>query len=71
MRLDNERESENVEDRRGSGGGFPIGGRNIGIGTIVFALVALYFGVDPSLVMNHWSRHEPECASRGATYSAG
>ncbi len=50
MRLDDERESSNVEDRRGSGGG--IGGKGIGIGTIVIALVAMYFGVDPALVMN-------------------
>lgn len=52
MRLDDERESSNVEDRRGSGGGMRIGGKSIGIGTIVMALVAMYFGVDPSLVMN-------------------
>ncbi len=51
MRLDDERESSNVEDRRGSGG-FPIGGRSIGIGTIALALVAMYFGVDPSVVLN-------------------
>ena len=48
MRLDNEQESSNVEDRRGGG----VGGRSIGVGTIVLALVAMYFGVDPSLVMN-------------------
>ena len=53
MRLDDEQESSNVEDRRGSGGGgFPIGGRHIGIGTIALALVAMYFGVDPSVVLN-------------------
>jgi uncharacterized protein len=52
MRLDDQEESSNVEDRRGSGGGFPIGGKGIGIGTIALALVAMYFGVDPSLVMN-------------------
>jgi len=51
MRLDNERESSNVEDRRG-GGGLPIGGKGIGVGTIVLALVAMYFGVDPSVVLN-------------------
>lgn len=51
MRLDDERESSNVEDRRGSGGGMRMGG-GIGIGTIALALVAMYFGVDPSLVMN-------------------
>ena len=50
MRLDNERESDNVEDRRGSG--LPIGGKGIGIGTIALALVAMYFGVDPSVVLN-------------------
>lgn len=51
MRLDNERESSNVEDRRGSG--MP-GGRagGIGLGTIALALVAMYFGVDPSVVLN-------------------
>jgi uncharacterized protein len=52
MRLDDQQESSNVEDRRGSGGGMGIGGKSIGIGTIVMALVAMYFGVDPSLVMN-------------------
>ncbi len=51
MRLDDERESSNVEDRRGSGG-MRMGGKSIGVGTIVMALVAMYFGVDPSLVMN-------------------
>lgn len=51
MRLDDGRESDNVEDRRG-GGGIPGGGRSIGIGTIVLALVAMYFGVDPSVVLN-------------------
>lgn len=53
MRLDDQQESSNVEDRRSSGGGGGgFGGKGIGIGTIVMALVAMYFGVDPSLVMN-------------------
>ncbi|MBR0567885.1 zinc metallopeptidase [Azoarcus sp. L1K30] len=54
MRLDNGRESSNIEDRRGEGGprrGLGGGGR-IGIGTIVLVLVAMYFGVDPSIVLN-------------------
>lgn len=50
MRLDDQQQSNNVEDRRGSGGG--IGGKGIGVGTIVLALVAMYFGVDPSVVLN-------------------
>ncbi|MBC7786875.1 MAG: neutral zinc metallopeptidase [Methylophilaceae bacterium] len=52
MRLDDERESSNVEDRRSSGGGGFIGGKSIGIGTIALALVAMYFGVDPNVVLN-------------------
>ncbi|MDP1765844.1 MAG: neutral zinc metallopeptidase [Methylotenera sp.] len=52
MRLDDERESSNVEDRRGSGGKMPIGGRSIGLGTIAIALLAMYFGIDPSVVLN-------------------
>ena len=51
MRLDDERESSNVEDRRG-GRGLPIGGKGIGLGTIALALVAMYFGVDPAVVLN-------------------
>ncbi len=50
MRLDDQQESTNVEDRRGSG--YSVGGRGIGIGTIVLALVAMYFGVDPRMVLN-------------------
>jgi predicted metalloprotease len=52
MRFDHGRESDNVEDRRGAGfGGLPIGGRGIGIGTVVLALVAWYFGIDPTVVL--------------------
>lgn len=50
MRLDNQEESSNVEDRRSGGGG--IGSKGIGVGTIVLALVAMYFGVDPAVVLN-------------------
>ncbi|MDP2795509.1 neutral zinc metallopeptidase [Methyloversatilis sp.] len=54
MRLGDGRESDNIEDRRGARGGGMMGGggRKIGIGTIVLALVAMYFGVDPSVVLN-------------------
>ncbi len=54
MRWQGNRESENVEDARGSGGGRPPGGvrlgggRGIGLGTIVIALVAGWiFGINP------------------------
>ncbi|GAB5095038.1 neutral zinc metallopeptidase [Caballeronia sp. LP006] len=55
MRLDDEAESSNVEDRRGSGGGggFRVGGGSIGIGTIVVALAASYFfGINPMTIIN-------------------
>jgi hypothetical protein len=52
MRLDDERDSDNVEDRRGSGGGFSIGGGHIGIGGIVLALVVSYFtGINPMTLL--------------------
>jgi predicted metalloprotease len=55
------RESENVEDRRGEGsGGFSMGGgRSIGIGTILLMLVAMYFGVDPRIVLSLLGGGEP------------
>ena len=48
MKLDNERESDSVEDRRGG-----LGAKgSIGIGTVVIALVAWYFGIDPQTVLD-------------------
>jgi predicted metalloprotease len=57
MRLDDERESDNVEDRRGGGGrgGFGVG-RGAGIGAILLALAASYFlGVDPTVILGLFS----------------
>ena len=52
MRIDDHRQSDNVEDRRGAGGGFPIGGGSLGIGGVVLALIAAYFfGIDPSVLL--------------------
>jgi predicted metalloprotease len=59
MRMDGEEESSNVEDVRGSGGGFGgggggfgIGGRGIGIGTVAVALIAGWvFGINPLTVL--------------------
>ena len=52
MRLDDERESSNVEDMRGSSGGM-TGGRSMGIGAVLIALVGSYvFGVDPSVILS-------------------
>ncbi|HWI81849.1 KPN_02809 family neutral zinc metallopeptidase [Ramlibacter sp.] len=56
MRWEGNRESGNVEDRRGEGGmggGFGLGGRSIGIGTIVIALVGgAIFGINPLTILS-------------------
>src|SRR6266850_178557 len=49
MRLDNEQESQNVEDRRGFRVSKGVAGG--GIGTIAVILIALFFGVDPSAIL--------------------
>ena len=64
MRWEGNRESDNVEDRRddgggGSGGGF-LGGRSIGIGTIVVALLGGgVFGINPLTILNMLSGGAP------------
>jgi uncharacterized protein len=57
MKWEGNRESSNVEDRRdgsgGSSGGGLLGGRSIGIGTIVVALVGGWiFGINPITILN-------------------
>jgi hypothetical protein len=55
MKWEGQRQSDNVEDRRsqgGGGGGFRMGGRGIGIGTIIIAVLAsLIFGINPLTVL--------------------
>jgi predicted metalloprotease len=50
MRWEDDRKSENVEDRRGMG--ISRGVMGGGIGTIIIVLIALYFGVDPSALLD-------------------
>ena len=57
MRMDDQRESDNLEDRRGSGmgggGGLRLGGGRLGLGTIAIALVASYFlGINPLTLLS-------------------
>ncbi len=61
MKLDDQRESNNVEDVRnssgggmgGRGGGLRLGGGKLGIGTIAIAVVASYFlGINPMTVLS-------------------
>jgi predicted metalloprotease len=51
MRWRGGRRSDNVEDRRG----LPAGGKGLavgGIGAIIITLIAMYFGVDPNLILS-------------------
>jgi uncharacterized protein len=57
MKWEGNRESDNVDDQRssggGGGGGFGFGGRSIGIGTIVLALLGSWiFGVNPLTMLD-------------------
>ncbi len=55
MKWEGNRESDNVEDRRdgSGGGGFGLGGRSIGLGTVAVALVAGWvFGINPMTVLS-------------------
>jgi uncharacterized protein len=50
MKIEGRRESENVEDRRGMGGGRIAAGG--GLGLIVMIVLALLFGVDPRMILD-------------------
>ena len=63
MKWEGERQSDNIEDRRdqASGvGGFGLGGRSIGVGSVVIALVAgAVFGVNPLTILSLLSGGAP------------
>ncbi|MBT9569193.1 MAG: neutral zinc metallopeptidase [Thiobacillus sp.] len=68
MRWEHGRRSDNVEDRRG----MRVGKKGIaggGIGAIVLALVAMYFGVDPSVVLNQAGNGPAPTEQRQTTFS--
>jgi uncharacterized protein len=50
MRWENEERSSNVEDQRGTG--FSRKTKGGGIGIILLALVGMYFGIDPAVILN-------------------
>lgn len=64
MRLGDQRESRNIEDRRGTGGGFG-GGLPIriagggGLGGIILVVLALLFGVDPTALFSGGPQERP------------
>lgn len=68
MRWENGRRSDNIEDRRG----MRVNGRGLaggGIGAIILALVAMYFGVDPSVVLNQVGTVAPQEQQQPVTSS--
>ncbi|MFY8025859.1 MAG: neutral zinc metallopeptidase [Sediminibacterium sp.] len=61
MRWMGNRESNNVEDRRGGGSGLLAGG---GIGTIIIGLLYLLLGGDPSVVVNQVIQQVPQVSTK-------
>jgi predicted metalloprotease len=66
MKLDDQAESDQVEDRRG---GLGTGG-SIGLGTIVLAIVAWYFGIDPQTVLDASQAVSPPALQQSAPQGA-
>lgn len=66
MRLDQEEQSSNVEDRRGSR--FSPGLATGGIGTLAIVLIGLFFGIDPTVLLQGTSvdTNVPPANERGA-----
>ena len=55
------RRSDNVEDQRSTGMGRGVAGGGIGI--VVIAVIAMLFGVDPSVLLNQLETAEPPPAA--------
>ena len=56
MRWRGERQSTNIEDRRGMGSRVAVGG---GIGTLIVIVIALLFGADPQQLLEQMPSSEP------------
>jgi len=57
MRWRGERQSTNIEDRRGIGGKVAVGG---GLGTVIVIIIALLFGADPQQLLEQLPSNAPE-----------
>jgi uncharacterized protein len=59
MKTEGRRQSENVEDRRGQGGGVPMGRAGVGgLGLIIIVVLALVFGVDPGQFLGQMEQQQ-------------
>ena len=67
MRWESGRRSSNVEDRRGMR--MPGGFKGGGIGIILVALVAMYFGIDPSVILNQGGQMEGDQPATSTEYT--
>ncbi|RMX02955.1 metalloprotease [Corticibacter populi] len=66
MRWEGNRQSRNVEDRRSGSGG--LGGRSLGIGSIVIALVAGWiFGINPMTILGFMESATPPATQQQST----
>jgi uncharacterized protein len=62
MRWKDQRRSENVEDRRGlTPAGMAVGG---GIGTLIIALIAIFFGADPRQIAGFLQQNQQPAAQQ-------
>jgi len=68
MRLDDQRQSDNLEDKRGHRG---VGGKSVGIVGLLAVLAASYFfGVEPSVILNMVAGGEQETTTNSETVPA-
>ena len=64
MRWRGERQSENIEDRRGiSGAKIAVGG---GLGALLIVLIALLFGADPQQLLQQMPNNPPSTSSQSS-----
>jgi predicted metalloprotease len=68
MRWKDERQSDNIEDRRGVPAGVTIGG---GIGTLIIVIIALFLGADPRQVINLLQQNPQAAPGAGAAAVPG
>jgi predicted metalloprotease len=62
MRIDDQQRSSNIEDRRGMSVGRGVAGGGIGI--VVIALIAMFLGIDPSVVLQSGISEGPASGSQ-------
>ena len=64
MRWIGQRQSTNIEDRRGGGSGMAVGG---GVGAIIVALLAYFLGIDPSSLPDQIPQGSQDPTSQGSS----